>query len=60
MAKWNYFKLLPWDDVSLVLVAIVDVIVSIGTLVVVSCVDTSVVVFGIVVVGIWDVLPKMQ
>ena len=51
MAKWNYFKLLPWVAVSYVLVAIVDVIVSMGTLVVVSCVDTS-------VVGIWVVLPK--
>ena len=58
---------LPWDEVSCVLVATVDVIVSMGIFVVVSCVEeiTGVVtvlalVFGAVVVGMLVELPKIS
>ena len=58
---------IPWVEVSCVLVATVDVIVSIGIFVVVSCVEeitgvvaVLVLVFGTEVVGMLVELPKIQ
>ena len=58
---------IPWVEVSCVLVATVDVIVSIGIFVVVSCVEeitgvvaVLVLVFGTEVVGMLVELPKIK
>ena len=67
LSVWNCRICIPWVEVSCVLVATVDVIVSIGIFVVVSCVEeitgvvaVLVLVFGIEVVGMLVELPKIQ